>query len=132
MAFNKITDNFHELTENIHTYLESSREYYKLDLFKKMMKGAVSLVKLLVIGSIFLVFLLFISVAVAISIGESMGQISAGYYIVSGFYFVVFILFLIFGGPIIQTYILKKYSKIFFNESTQEEVLNDEFKNLTE
>tara|TARA_R110002020_G_scaffold288220_3_gene503697 strand:- start:800 stop:1198 length:399 start_codon:yes stop_codon:yes gene_type:complete len=132
MAFTKITDNFHELTENIHTYLESSKEFYKLDLFKKMMKGAVALVKLLVIGSIFLVFLLFISVAVAISIGESLGQMSAGYYIVSGFYLLVFILFLIFGGPIIQTYMLKKYSKIFFNESTQEDVLDDEFKNLTE
>ena len=132
MSFSKITDNIHELTENIHDYIDSSTEYYKLDLFKKMMKGAVSLVKLLVIGSIFLVFLLFLSVAVAISIGESMESISSGYYIVGGFYFLVFILFLIFGGPFITKQLLKKYSAIFFNESTQEEVLDDEFKNLTQ
>ena len=91
MSFSRITDNVHELTDNIHAYIESSIEYYKLDLFKKMMKGAVSLVKLLVIGSIFLVFLLFLSVAVAISIGESMESMSTGYYIVGGFYFLVFI-----------------------------------------
>ncbi|MEH6408078.1 MAG: phage holin family protein [Leeuwenhoekiella sp.] len=132
MSFSKITDNIHELTTNLQDYIDSSTEYYKLDLFKKMMKGAVSLVKLLVIGSIFLVFLLFISVAVAISIGESMEHVSTGYYIVSGFYLVVFILFVIFGGPFITKQLLKKYSAIFFNESTQDEVLDEELKNLTD
>lgn len=132
MALFKTTDHIQDLTDNLRAYIDSSTEYYKLDLFKKIMKGAVSLVNLLVIGSIFLVFLMFISVAVAISIGESLDSMSSGYFIVSGFYLVVFILIVLFGKSLIRKNVLKKYSKIFFNEPTQDDVLEDEFKHITE
>ena len=131
MSIFNISQKINALTKDIQAYMQSSAEYYKLDIFSKLMKGAVSLVNLLVIGSIFLVFLLFISVAVAINIGEAMASISTGYYIVAGFYFVVLMLLIIFGKPLISKIVLQKYSKIFFNEDTQKEVLDEEFKHLT-
>ncbi len=130
MSIFNISEKINTLTTDIRSYIDSSAEYYKLDIFGKLMKGAVSLVNLLVIGSIFLFFLLFISVAVAINIGEFMDSLSSGYYIVGGFYFIVLILLVIFGKPFIAKLVLSKYSKIFFNENTQQEVLDDDLKHL--
>ena len=130
MSIFNISEKINNLTTDIRAYIDSSTEYFKLDIFSKLMKGAVSLVNLLVIGSILLVFLLFISVAVAINIGEALESLSSGYYIVGGFYFLVLILLLIFGKPLITKIVLTKYSKIFFNENTQKEVLNDDLKHL--
>jgi len=130
MSIFNFSENISKVSDDAKKYLNSSLEYYKLDSFKKMMNGAVSLVNLLVSGSIFLIFLLFISVGVAISIGESLGTMSYGYFIVAGFYLLVFILYKVFGKPFTTEIVLKKYSKIFFNESTQEDVLDEEFKHL--
>lgn len=132
MSIFNLSENFKTLSNDFHTAFESSIEFYKLDFFGKFMKGAVSLVNLLVIGSAFLVFLLFISVAVAIVIGESLESMSAGYFIVAGFYFLVFLFLLIFGKPIITKKVLTKYSKVVFNEDSQKQVLDDEFKKLVD
>lgn len=130
MSIFNLSENFKTLSDDFQTALDSSIEFYKLDFFGKFMKGAVSLVNLLVIGSFFLIFLLFISVAVAIVIGEALESLSAGYFIVAGFYFLLFLFMLIFGKPIITKKVLTKYSKIVFNEETQKQVLDDEFKKL--
>lgn len=105
MSIFNLSENFKTLSDDFQTALESSIEFYKLDFFGKFMKGAVSLVNLLVIGSFFLIFLLFISVAVAIVIGEALESLSSGYFIVAGFYFLLFLFMLIFGKPILT----KKY-----------------------
>lgn len=130
MSIFNISEKISVLTADIRAYIDTSVEYYKLDVFSKLIKGIVSLVNLLVIGSIFLVFMLFISVAVAMNIGEAMENMSSGYYIVSGFYLLVLVLLIIFGKPLLSKAVLTKYSKIFFNENTQKEVLDDELKHL--
>jgi len=132
MSIFNISENFKTLSDDFQTALDSSIEFYKLDFFGKFMKGAVSLVNLLVIGSFFLIFLLFVSVAVAIVIGEAVESLSGGYFIVAGFYFLLFLLMLIFGKPIITKKVLTKYSKVVFNEETQKQVLDDEFKKLVD
>jgi len=50
---------------------------------------------------------------------------AAGFFIVAGFYLLVFILFLLFGRHIFDGFILTKFSKMFFNESTIDEVLDE-------
>ncbi|MGB3776600.1 MAG: phage holin family protein [Leeuwenhoekiella sp.] len=132
MSLFNLSENFKILSDDFQTAMNSSLEFYKLDFFNKSMKGAVSLVNLLIIGSAFIVFLLFISVAVAIVIGESLESLSAGYFIVAGFYFLVFLFMLIFGKPIITKKVLTKYSKVVFNEDSQKQVLDDEFKKLVD
>ena len=132
MSIFNISEHINKVSDDAKKYLNSSLEYYKLDSFKKMMDGAVSLVNLMVSGSIFLIFILFISVGVAIVIGESLGSLSYGYFIVAGIYLLLFILYKLFGKPLITEIVLKKYSKVFFNDSTQEDVLDEEFKHLQE
>ena len=132
MSIFNISEHISKVSDDAKKYLNSSLEYYKLDSFKKMMDRAVSLVNLMVSGSIFLIFILFISVGVAIVIGESLGSLSYGYFIVAGIYLLLFILYKLFGKPLITEIVLKKYSKVFFNDSTQEDVLDEEFKHLQE
>ena len=93
MSIFNISEHISKVSDDAKKYLNSSLEYYKLDSFKKMMDGAVSLVNLMVSGSIFLIFILFISVGVAIVIGESLGSLSYGYFIVAGIYLLLFILY---------------------------------------
>ena len=132
MSIFNLSEHINKVSDDAKKYLNSSLEYYKLDSFKKMMDGAVSLVNLMVSGSIFLIFILFISVGVAIVIGESLGSLSYGYFIVAGIYLVIYVLYKLFGKPFITEIVLRKYSKVFFNESSQEDVLDEEFKHLQE
>lgn len=132
MSIFNFSEHINKVSEDAKKYFSSSLEYYKLDSFKKMMDGAVSLVNLMVSGSIFIIFILFMSVGVAITIGDALGSLSYGYFIVAGIYLGIFIIYKIVGKPIITEIVLKKYSKIFFNDSTQKKVLDDEFKKLEE
>lgn len=116
MAFENLTDNVKEIDKNVRSYVETSIEYYKLDLFKKAMKSTISLANTLVMGSLLMLILIFLSVGASIWIGEAINHIAAGYFIVAGFYGIVMALLAIFGRSYFKRKLLIKYSKIFFND----------------
>ncbi|HET8753656.1 MAG TPA: phage holin family protein [Salinimicrobium sp.] len=116
MAFDRISDNLHRLNHNIQEFARSSAEYYKLDLFNKSMQGATSLVKLLVIGFFLLLSLFFISLAVSFWISAALDTPSSGFFIVGGFYLVLFFVAKFFGGKFIEKVLLVKFSKKYFRE----------------
>lgn len=115
MAFEKLTNSINDLNDNIRAYMHSSMEYYKLDLYKKIVKGAIALVTGLLIGFLSLIAFLFLSVAIAITISEALDSPSSGYYIVGGFYVLLIILILTVGKKFIRNTILIKSSRAFFN-----------------
>lgn len=116
MAFEEITQNLKELNENIKAFAKSSAEYYKLDLFDKTMKGATAAINGVAVA-FFLVFALtFLSVAVAIVIGNWLESMSSGFFIVAGFYLLLGLFFLFFGSKIIAGAMLPGISKKFFKE----------------
>ncbi|HET7360749.1 MAG TPA: hypothetical protein VFI78_02330 [Salinimicrobium sp.] len=117
MAFEKIKENIHRLNDNIRSFAEISAEYYKLDVFKISMKAATSLVKGLVMGFVLLFFLFFISLAVAVLISDALDSPSSGFFIVGGFYLVLFIIILIILRPMIDKFLLVKFSRLYFNDS---------------
>ncbi len=116
MAFEKLTNSIHDLNENVRDLAKSSADYYKLDLYKKIIKGVISLVNMMLLGFICLIALFFISIALALAIGSSMGDPSAGFYIVGGFYLLVFAFIWFFGKKPIEKIILIKSSRTFFND----------------
>lgn len=116
MAFEKLTNSINDLNENVRELASSTTEYYKLDLYKKIIKGVISLVNMMLLGFICLIALLFISLAIAIAIGTAMNQPSAGFFIVGAFYFLIFILIWFFGKKPIEKIILIKSSRTFFND----------------
>ena len=116
MAFEKLTNSIHDLNENVRDLAKSSAEYYKLDLYKKIIKGVISLVNMMLLGFICLIALFFISIALAIGIGRAMEDLSSGFYIVGGFYLLVFVFIWFLGKKPIEKIILIKSSRTFFND----------------
>ena len=96
MAFKALSENIKISGEKTQEYLENTAEYYKLRLFKSSMKFTTSLVSMLVLGSIGLLFLAFVSVGIALMISRMIGFPSAGFFIVAGFYLIVLIIIAIF------------------------------------
>jgi ABC-type multidrug transport system fused ATPase/permease subunit len=116
MAFEKLSRSIDELNYNLKAFAHSNTEYYKLQFFKSAMKGAIGLVQGLLLGVFFIFALILVSVALAIVISEAIGTPSSGYFIVGGFYFLLFLLVLIFGKKPIEKLLLVKVSRKFFND----------------
>tara|TARA_R100001369_G_scaffold85625_1_gene119436 strand:- start:4877 stop:5302 length:426 start_codon:yes stop_codon:yes gene_type:complete len=116
MAFDRLTESLQTVSDKFQEYGTSTAEYYKLRLFKSSMKGAVSLVNLLVFGSFFLFVLLFISIGVALWLGIVMESSFAGFLIVGGFYGLVTLFLILFGRKMIERSLLLKFSKVLYDE----------------
>lgn len=116
MAFEKLTSSISDLKDNIEAFKNSSAEYYKLDLYKKIVKASTSIITIVLLSFLGLFLLLFLSIAVAVSISTALGVPSAGYFIVAGFYFILIILLATVGKKYITKTILIKSSRKFFND----------------
>ncbi|MFV8225348.1 phage holin family protein [Christiangramia aquimixticola] len=119
MAFEKLSESVDRLNTNVQSLIHSNTEYYKLKAFKQGMKGATSLVRFLIMGFLLSTAGIMISFALAIVISEAIGVASSGYFIVGGFYLIVFALIFKFGKEPIEKLILKKFSKLVFNENEE-------------
>jgi len=117
MAFENLSDSIHDLNKNIKSYAQSNSEYFKLKAFKQGMQGATALVRFLIMACLLSVAGIMLSFAIAIVISQAIGIPSSGYFIVGGFYIIIFALIFIFGKEPIEKLILKKFSKSVFNEN---------------
>lgn len=115
-----LTENLSESGKNLQEYIENSAEYYKLRLFKNAMKFATSLINMLVLGGIFMMFLIFISFGVAMWLGKILESMLTGFFIVAGLYLVIFLLILIFGKKHIDSAILSKFSELVVEDPEKE------------
>lgn len=116
MAFEKLTNSINDLKENIQAFKHSSTEYYKLKLYKGIVKGAISMIVAVLMGFLGLFTLLFLSIAVAVYLSNILESPSAGYFIVGGFYLLLLILLLVVGRKYIEKKVLVKSSRSFFND----------------
>lgn len=121
MAFEKLTNNLKDLNESGQDFVKISAEYYKLSLFKNGMMGLIGGAVLALRATFALISLLFISVGLAIVIGDSLDSASLGYFIVGGIYLIIFILIFLFAGKPLERMLLIKFSKIAFTEDSIEE-----------
>ena len=116
MAFKGLTDSLHKVTDRIEDYSVSMVEYYKLRLFKSVMKGGISLVNLLVYGSLFLFVLLFLSLGAAFWLATFFENVYAGFLLIGGFYGIILLLMFIFGRKLIERKMLHKFSGLLYDE----------------
>ncbi len=114
--FKDLTDNLHKVVDRYEDYGISMAEYYKLRLFKSAMKGSISLVNLLVFGSIFLFVLLFLSIGAALWLATFFENIYVGFLLVGAFYGIILIFMFIFGRKIIERKLLYKFSGLLYDE----------------
>ena len=116
-----ISDNLHRLNENIKSFAASTAEYYKLDLFNKGMKGATAMVKGLLMGFFFLTAFWLLSLALAIWISDALDSPSSGFFIIGGFYLLLFLLVLFVFGKYIDRFMLVKLSRMYFEKTGAED-----------
>ena len=116
MAFKGLTDSLHKVTDRIEDYSLSMAEYYKLRLFKSVMKGGISLVNLLVYGSLFLFVLLFLSLGAAFWLATFFENVYAGFLLIGAFYGIILIFMFIFVRKIIERKMLHKFSGVLYDE----------------
>lgn len=116
MALEEIKENIEDIQENAKAYIESSIAYYKLWGFKVAMKSTTLALKFFLIAICLLFVLLFISVAVAMAIGNLSHSYTFGFLIVAGVYLLLGLLLFLVKDKIVEGPILKKFSEIFFND----------------
>ncbi len=116
MAFDELKENVEDIQENAKAYLESSISYYKLWGFKVAMKSTTMILKFFLISICLMIFLLFISIAGAIALGQMTDSYPIGFLIVAGIYLVLALLLFLVKDKIVEGPILEKFSEIFFND----------------
>ncbi len=112
-------------------YINNTAEYYKLRLFKSSMQFTTRLVNFLVLGSVGLFVLFFLSIGIALWMGSFFEERYTGYFILAGFYTLIFILLLIFAKKPLERVLIRKFSDLVVDDdgfTPKERVENKEIK----
>ena len=116
MAYRNFGDNLNKIGNKIIEFGEFKLDYYKLLLYKTVMKMARSVFFALLFGAVLLLIFFFISFGIAHLIGDALGNIAYGYLIMGGFYILILILTMAFGRKILERRILYKTSEWFIHD----------------
>ncbi|MFO7701722.1 MAG: phage holin family protein [Psychroflexus maritimus] len=119
----KLQDHVEHLTEDSKNYLEALVEYYKLDAYKKSAKASSALLRFIVVSGVFLLFFGFLSVGVAILLGDLLNQLYLGFFIVAAFNLLLVLFFATKGRKLIDRFVLTVFGEIF--SSIEEENTNE-------
>ncbi|SFZ89882.1 hypothetical protein SAMN05428642_101616 [Flaviramulus basaltis] len=95
-------------------YLKTSYEYYKLKIFQQLTISVSLVFKAFAIGALLLLGIVFLAIALAILIGESLDNYALGFLWV-GFIFLILSLIVFLFRKHLNNLIIKKLSKTFFN-----------------
>jgi Zn-dependent protease with chaperone function len=114
MAFDELKKDLIEADVDIRSYLDNSEEYFKLKIFKALMRGITTFTHVIVIGAIAFLALFILSLAVSYAIGSLMDFMYHGFIIVGLFYVVLGILCYLFRDKL-DAPLLRKFSKYYFN-----------------
>ncbi len=126
MAFERIANNLKRIKSSFLSFGEVSAEYYKLLIFEKGMKAGIGLVNGLIMAFFILFFIVFLSFAVSFWLSNLIGVPSSGFFIVAGFYLLLFCCMLLFGNKLIERTLLVKISRKVFNDSDPDGEPNEE------
>ena len=98
------------LIGNLTGYVETRIELLKIEVTEDISRGLSNIIVFLLLAFVFAVFIVFISVAIALAIGENIGGF-AGFAIVSGFY-------LLLGGVLVwsRSSLIKKLDEVISAE----------------
>lgn len=116
MAFEELKESTLKVQEETKAYVESTVQYYKLWGFQFIMKSTKTIVKLILIGFFLLIAFFFGSIAAAMAIGDALDNMALGFLIIAGGYFLLVLLILFFRLKFVEKYILRTFSKLFFND----------------
>ena len=121
MEKNSIFENISELKENLRLYLETKLSYYGLTAFEKAVK-----ILTVITGNGFILMvmwmaLIFFSGAVAFYIGTLLDSTELGLLIISGTYFLLGMILILFRKRIFSPIIIKLLVNVFFKDDDEDE-----------
>ncbi len=116
MPFENIKESAEEVQEKVKNVIDSNIAYYKLWLFKVVTKSATVLLKVLFVAFFLVMFLFFSSIALALFFGKLFENNILGFLAVGGVYLVLMFIVYFLKEKIVESTILEKFSRIFFND----------------
>ena len=112
--FESLNDTASKMADAGETYVEKSQAYFKLKIFQQLTVSISMVAKALVIGGLLAFGLLFLAFALALAIGEWLGDLALGYLIVAGVFLITTGL-LYLKRAVINKMIIKSLSSKFFD-----------------
>lgn len=101
------------LLDSLTGYFEGRIELMKYEIKEDLARGLAKVSLVMLAALLFTFFLIFISVAVAFKLSESLGQFG-GFGVVAGFYFVLLVMIILLRNPISKN-VEKKLKNIIIN-----------------
>ncbi|EDP94766.1 hypothetical protein U8527_07590 [Kordia algicida OT-1] len=95
------TSHIESIYQKAKAYTETSIELYKLNAIDKTADVISSLVLWIALGTIFVVFLLFVNIGISLYVGGLLGASYIGFLIVSSFYLLIGLFLYIFNKKLI-------------------------------
>jgi len=115
MAFTELKNDILDANTNIRSYVKNSDEYIRLKIFKVLMRSITSFAQILLVGSILLISLLFLSIAASILIGEAINNVLYGFLIVGLFYMFIGIICYFMRAKLNKP-LIRRFSQYYFDE----------------
>jgi cbb3-type cytochrome oxidase subunit 1 len=113
MAFEELKKDLIDADVNIRSYIKNSDEYIRLKVFKIFMRSITTFAQILLIGSVFLIALLIVSLAVSFGIGQAMDNLFYGFLIVGLFYTIIGMLCYVFREKLNKP-LIRMFSRYYF------------------
>jgi membrane protein required for beta-lactamase induction len=114
MAFEELKKDFLDADANVRSYIKNSDEYINLKIFKVLMRSITTFAQILLIGSVFLIALLIVSLAVCFGIGQAIDNLFYGFLIVGLFYVIVGVLCYAFREKLNRP-LIRRFSNYYFD-----------------
>ena len=116
MAFEELKHDFSEIDKEVSAYVEHSLEYAKLKSFKISMVLVTYFAKVVLIGVLAILTLLFLSLAASYALGEALANQLYGFLII-GLAYLLLALVGYFMRERLNKPILRMFSKYYFDEA---------------
>ena len=123
---NHLGDHFDNLSQDTKDVIKNSIEFYRLDLLKKTALSIVTGGRFVLIIGILILVLSFVSLGFAFLIGNTLGSVSYGFFIIGGFYVIVLIIVSIFGKKLLEKPVFSFLNSILEPDNDLEEELKKE------
>jgi hypothetical protein len=114
-------ENIDNIRKEIQEYVEVKLDLLKLHTAEHLSRLLSNAVTLFIAGYLLFLILLFLSFGAGFFLGSILHSNEAGFLIVAGFYFLVFIVFLIFRKQIIDKPVIKAVVRFLFPKFNDDE-----------
>ncbi|NEV92999.1 hypothetical protein G3567_02410 [Psychroflexus sp. YR1-1] len=123
---NSLGNHFENFTQDTKEAINHSLDYYKLDLLKKTALSLITGGQFIIKIGILVLVLLFLSIGLSFLIGNQLGSVSYGFFIVGGVYIIILILVNLLGKKLLEKPVLKFLNKILNSGDKLDEELRQD------